>query len=315
MTESHRAPRPADAPIAVGPVVSTAVGTVVGTVLTALLVPAETGSGLLRTDWLKPLIDHQCEHGVDGLFVLGTAGQGPLLTTEERKRVFEAIAEAAGGRLRLVCQVGGATTEAACELARHAASAGATCLASVPPVYYSPDQRTVDDYYARLMDATGLPLLAYDNPKATGYAFTAEQLARLCARGLAGAKIARNEITFIQELIAAGVTVWTANADLNASGHFAGAAGSISTISNVAPALFRELRDAARSRDVVRANDLQRRVTAFARDVRRPIIGGLHYGCARLGLPAGAPRSPLRMPDEGERATIDAALRRERLLP
>jgi 4-hydroxy-tetrahydrodipicolinate synthase len=289
--------------------------TAIGTLLTALIVPAEPGSGTLRTDWLKPLIDHQCEHGVDGLFVLGTAGQGPLPTVEERKAVFEAVAAAAAGRLRLVCQVGGTTTEAARELARHAARAGASAIASVPPVYYSPDQRTVDDYYGQLIDATDLPLLAYDNPKATGYAFTAGQLARLGARGLAGAKVARGEITFIQELIAAGLPVWTANADLNAAGHFAGAAGSISTISNVAPALFRDLRAAARDRDVERANDLQRRVTAFARDVRRPIIGGLHYGCARLGLPAGAPRPPLRMPDQDERATIDAALRREQLLP
>ena len=288
----------------------TAGAAVIGRLLTALLTPCDA-SGVVALDDLGALVEHQVAGGVDGLFLLGTAGQGPLLDAAERKAVLRRVVDAAAGRLRIVCHVGGGTTVEGLELLRAAEADGADAIAAVPPVYYSPDARTVDEYYAELIGATALPVYAYDNPKATGYTFTAEQLAGLVAAGLAGAKVARNDIVYLQALVAAGVPTWTANADLNAAGWAIGASGAISTITNLAPRLFGALRDAHDDGRLDDVRALQQRVSRFATDVRSPIIGGLHHGASLLGLPAGMPRRPLRMPTAAEAASIASAVERE----
>lgn len=282
--------------------------------LTALITPCDPASGKVDMAAVGPLVEYQARHGVDGLFVLGTAGQGPLLSGTERKAVLRKVLGSAAERLSVICHVGAVTTAASVELARDAAGCGAAGVAAVPPVYYSPDEETVDQYYHALLGAVDIPVYAYDNPKATGYQFTVPQLARLTRRGLAGVKVARSDVVYLQQLQAAGVPFWTANADLNAAGFCAGARGAISTITNLAPGLFVALREAVLSVDFTAARLLQARVSSFAVRVRQPIIGGLHYGAALLGLPAGAPRRPLRMPDGREQAAIAAALRAEDLL-
>ena len=281
--------------------------------VTALLTPCHE-DGAVDLDAIGPLVEHQVEQGTDGLFVLGTAGQGPLLETTERLAVLERIVAASAGRLAVICHVGAASTETAVRLARHAQACGVAAVASVPPTYYSPDRRTVAEFYLTLIDAVDLPVYAYDNPKATGYSFSVEELASLTTAGLAGVKVARSEIVCFQDLLSAGVACWVADAHLNAAALFAGASGSISTITNVAPRLFRELQAAVRSCDIEHARQLQRRIDRFARGVRKPIIGGLHYACTRLGLPAGAPRRPLRLPEDEERTVIDGALKGEGLV-
>lgn len=286
----------------------------VGRLLTALLTPCDAGTGVVDFSALGPLVEHQVANSVDGLFILGTAGQGPLLTLQERKDVAREVLDVAGDRLAVVCHVGASTTADTLELLDAAVAAGAAAVASVPPTYYSPDPQTVRQYYLALLERSPLPVYAYDNPKATGYGFSVGELLDLVEQGLAGVKVARSDYLYLNALIAAGIPTWTANANLNAVGFYGGARGAISTITNLAPALFRTLHEAAGRNDLAAANALQTRVDAFAAAVRTPIIGGLHYGAQRLGLPAGAPRRPLRLPDDSEQRAIDQALKDEGLL-
>lgn len=286
----------------------------VGRLLTALLTPCAAGTGEVNFSALGSLVEHQVSNGVDGLFILGTAGQGPLLTLQERKDVAREVIGSAGKRLAVVCHVGAATTADTLELLDAAVASGAAAIASVPPTYYSPDSLTVREYYLALLERSPVPVYAYDNPKATGYGFSVAELLDLVEQGLAGVKVARSDYLYLNALITAGVPTWTANANLNAVGFYAGARGAISTITNLAPALFRTLHEAAARNDVSTANALQTRVDTFAAAVRTPIIGGLHHGAQRLGLPAGAPRRPLRLPHHDEQRAIDQALKDEGLL-
>lgn len=287
----------------------------VGRTLTALLTPCDADTGRVDVDAIPALVDHQVAQGIEGLFVLGTAGQGPLQSLEERKRTLAAILAAASGRLKVVAHVGASRTSDTLDLLEDALAAGADAVSSVPPTYYQPDAATVDQYFDVLLrHAAGRPLLAYDNPAAVGIGLSREQITEYVKRGMAGAKVARKEIIFIQELAASGVPTWTANADLNLSGFAVGAVGSISTITNVTPALFVALRDAVVAGDTRQAHELQARASRAAAALRTPIIGALHYAAGRLGLPAGAPRQPLRLPDATERARIDAVLVEEKLV-
>ncbi|MBW3560942.1 MAG: dihydrodipicolinate synthase family protein [Actinobacteria bacterium] len=267
-------------------------------VLTALLTPTTT-AGEIDLGALDELVGFQSEAGVTGLFVLGTAGQGPMLTVDERRHLAERIVDAAHGRLRVVVHIGALPQSAATDLAVHAVEAGATAISSVPPVYYQPDFPAVRDYYRSIRAAVGdaIPLLAYNNPPATGYDLRPHEAAELHRAGvIAGVKQASASIADLAALLSADVPVWMANAGCNLAAFAMGARGAISTITNVVPKLFLELYEAVQGGRLEDARDLQHRINWTASRLREPTIGALHAACALRGLPAGQPRSPLRMP-------------------
>jgi dihydrodipicolinate synthase/N-acetylneuraminate lyase len=277
--------------------------------ITALLTPCRA-DGSVDLDALPALIDHQVEAGIVGLFVLGTAGQGPMLDTSERRQLLREIIAAVDGRLAVIAHVGAMPTTLAVDLAEDAAAAGATALSSVPPVYYRPDSVAVESYYRALADAVpGLPLLAYNNLAATGYDLRPAEAARLHDAGvIAGVKQASDSVSDLHALLAAGVPVWMASATLNTAALTMGACGTISTITNVVPELFVALYHAVQAGDLVKARELQHSIDGVAARLRKPIIGALHAGATVRGLPAGCPRQPLRMPDDAETQAIQAAV-------
>lgn len=279
-------------------------------VLTALLTPTTT-SGEPDAGALEELVDFQVAAGVDGLFVLGTAGQGPMLEPTERRDLAGRIVEITGGRLKVVVHVGALPMAVATDLAAHAASIGADAIASVPPVYYSPDFRAVREYYAQLRHTAGddVPLLAYNNPPATGYDLRPDQAASLHDEGVIdGVKQASSSIADLSVLLDRGVPVWMASAACNLAAMAMGARGAISTITNVVPELFVALHAAMGSGDLGTARDNQRRITTAASRLREPIIGALHAACELRGLRAGRPRPPLRWPTDAELDVIRGAL-------
>ena len=82
--------------------------------------------------------------------------------------VVAAIARAIGGRVPLIAGVSAGTPSAAIALAADAAEAGATALMMLPPLGYHGDAHEVAAFYRAVAEAGGLPLMAYNNPAASG---------------------------------------------------------------------------------------------------------------------------------------------------
>jgi N-acetylneuraminate lyase len=119
-------------------------------------------------------IDLQAEvlvaQGVSGVFVCGTTGEGPSLTTAERKSIAERWVRAAAGRLKVVIHVGHNALGEACELAAHAEKVGASATSSVGPNYFKPrDAEELTSFCAPLAAAApGIPYYFYHSPGMTG---------------------------------------------------------------------------------------------------------------------------------------------------
>lgn len=276
---------------------------------TALLTPCDE-TGKIDFQGIDVLVANQVSMGVVGLFVLGTAGQGPMLSVDERKAVLERIVSASNGQLEIVAHVGAMPTTSALELAKHAIDHGVTAISSVPPVYYKPDFATVKDYYTSIASLSkGTPFLAYNNPAATGLDLTPDQLAELVDEGIIdGVKQASANLSDLHRLVERGVPVWMANADLNLAALAIGAKGTISTITNVVPEPFVALARAMSAGDLLAARRFQVQIDYCAFRLRNPTIGGLHAGATLRGWPGGSPRKPLRMPNEAELARISEAI-------
>jgi len=100
----------------------------------AMVTPCDEAQGVPRQYALAGLVNRFVRAGINGLFILGTTGEGTLLTPEERKQFTKAVLEQAQGKLPVIVHTGhDRTSVAAVELAIHAQLAGAVAIAVSAP--------------------------------------------------------------------------------------------------------------------------------------------------------------------------------------
>lgn len=141
--------------------------------------------------------------GVDGLFLTGSYGAGPLMSNEERIAVFSLarnVADGFTGKI-LLPHVGCIDTASTVELAKAAEKAGADAIGAVPPFYYKHSDEVVLGYYKEILAAVKTPLFAYNNPETSRYTFNLKTARALMDAGLAGMKDSPLSIGFISQLL------------------------------------------------------------------------------------------------------------------
>ena len=133
---------------------------ITGGVWPAVLTPfSDAGSPQLET--IERLLEVLITAGADGLYLLGSTGQGPALEASQRRLVLERAVEVVAGRVPVMVHVGAISTREAVKLAEHAASAGADAVSSVPPIYFPSTAEQVFEHYRRIAVATDLPFFPY----------------------------------------------------------------------------------------------------------------------------------------------------------
>lgn len=130
---------------------------------------------------LKALTQFYVDAGVHGLFVLGSAGQGPAMRPDQRRTALEAILGQTEGKVPVIAHVGTVDAYTAADLARHAAQIGASAIAIVPPFYYSDHTEfEVFQHYCEVAAAAPeLPVVVYDNPQYAGIGMSPLKVAKL----------------------------------------------------------------------------------------------------------------------------------------
>lgn len=124
----------------------------------------------LNLDIIPTMVSRLIKDGLVGVFICGTNGEGPSLTTEERMAVAEAYVRAAKGKLKIMIHVGHASIEEARKLALHAASIGADAISSVAAFYFKPHSvaNLVDSIGSIAQAAPDIPFYYYHIPSLTG---------------------------------------------------------------------------------------------------------------------------------------------------
>ena len=126
--------------------------------------------GSLHLEMIPALVDKLVEDGLTGIFVCGSNGEGPNMTTEERMQVAAAFVRAANKRLQIIVHVGHSSIRESRKLAAHAQSIGADAFSSVAAFYFKPDAlHTLIECMAEIASAApGLPFYYYHIPTLTG---------------------------------------------------------------------------------------------------------------------------------------------------
>ena len=200
------------------------------------LMTAFNESGI-DSEKVKTHVKRLAAAGVNGFYVGGSSGEMVLCSIDERKRLLEAVIEAAG-RLIVVAHTGAMSTADAIELTRHAAKTGATAVSSVTPLYCKYSFPEIKHYYERLADASTLPVIIYNIPAITGTTLSHGQLAELLSiENVGGMKFTSSDFFTLNLLTQEfpDKVFYNGSDEMLLSGLAAGADGGIGTTYNFIP--------------------------------------------------------------------------------
>jgi 4-hydroxy-tetrahydrodipicolinate synthase len=230
---------------------------------TALVTPF-TRNGDLDEAAVRRLGRRQIDAGIHFLSPCGTTGENPTLTTPERRRIVEILAEEAGGKVPVLAGAGGYNTKEVIELARELARAGAGGLLSVTPYYNKPTQEGLYQHYRAIAESTPLPIVVYNVPGRTGVNVEVGTLLRLAAiPNIIGVKEASGSMQQMCEICRAVPSDFLvlSGDDVMALPLMAiGGRGVISVVSNEIPAEVARMIEAAERNDFVAARAIHHHI-------------------------------------------------------
>ncbi|MDO9588637.1 MAG: dihydrodipicolinate synthase family protein [Brevundimonas sp.] len=104
--------------------------------------------------------------GVHGLIVMGTVGENNSLDADEKRAMLAATVKTVAGRVPVIAGVAELDTRRAAAFARDAEALGADGLMVLPAMVYVPTQAELAAHFRTVAEATGLPIMLYNNPPA-----------------------------------------------------------------------------------------------------------------------------------------------------
>ena len=137
-------------------------------IMPALYTPLDENENLI-TPTVARLMDYQYSRGVNGFYVGGATGEGPVIPAKTRIALCEAAMDANRGRGDIILHVGGPNFSDVKTLIAHANTAGVNGLSAMAPnAYFAHTDRELIEYYKRIASLTDKPVLIYVTPLMLG---------------------------------------------------------------------------------------------------------------------------------------------------
>jgi 4-hydroxy-tetrahydrodipicolinate synthase len=260
--------------------------------------------------------------GVHGIFVGGSAGEGPLLPGRQWRRMMEIGLDEVGAALPVL---GGAidnSTRRVCDKVRALAEIGYRHFVVTPTFYLA--AKTADEQlrlFGEAKTAGGdMEMVAYNIPQCTGSTVAVETVCQMARRGwIRCCKESSGDRDYAAELIRrgkeVGLTVLAGDERGSGEALLAGAGGIVPVCANYDPGLFLRLYDAGARGD----REQLARALGEMQAVHEALIfsgpywlSGIKYALAGLGIGSGRLLSPLPPADAQAMARIDARIESDR---
>jgi len=219
------------------------------------LVTPFTDTDRIDHDAFCRLIDAQIEGGVAALVVLGTTGENPTVSHEERRALVDTAVSHTDGRVPVIVGTGTNDTRESIQFSEEAVEAGADGLLVVGPYYNKPSQRSFSAHVQAIAEATQAPIILYNVPGRTSFNINAETTIALArtVEEVVGVKEASGDLAQISDILSdrpEGFAVYAGDDEMAFPLCALGGDGCVSVISNVEPAAFASLIDAALEGDL-----------------------------------------------------------------
>ena len=272
--------------------------------LAASVTPLRDAGGRLDEEAFGPLTDFFVAAGLDGILALGTAGEGILLSEEERRRAADLFLQASDRRLRVAIQCGAQTTAETVALAVHAAEVGADAVVVIGPPYFPLDEKAQYAHFLAAATACApLPFYVYEFAATTGYAVAPEVLERLrgAAPNLTGLKVSDTPWASFERYLLPGLDIFAGPEALIHAALGSGAVGAVSALASALPGEVVAVVREPSEEGAARLGELRAFVERFPRQAALKRLLG------HQGVPVREDvRAPLRSLTVEERDELDA---------
>lgn len=229
-------------------------------------------NGSIDFQSLEKLVESVIKGGIDYLVCLGTTGETPTLSKQERKDVVAAIASANSGRLPMVLGIGGNNTAALKEEFNQTDLSPFTAVLSSSPNYNKPNQEGIYQHYKALAENTDADIILYNVPGRTGSNINPETTLRLANdfKNIIAIKEASPNFVQSTEVLKskpADFKVISGDDEFGLPMTLAGGSGTISVIAQGLPELYSQMIRFALERKVDEAYQLHYKLMDITRSI------------------------------------------------
>jgi dihydrodipicolinate synthase/N-acetylneuraminate lyase len=267
--------------------------------------------------------------GVTGIVPLGTVGEFPSVSTEERKKVIETVLDSSKGRKTIVAGVSHTNHVEVIELARHAKDCGADAVLIVPPTYYMKDSDEGLIHFLELVASKAdIGLVLYNLPQTARINLTPTLMTKLLDRvpGIVGLKDGTKDLSQLAEsikVVGKRIPVVVGAEELMYYGLVAGGRGATSSIANYSPDIIGDLINTHLSGNHEKARSLYFDYLVPLRHLElNAVMQGVPIQIAQtketmnlLGMAGGTVRPPLVPFSTEQKTRLKALMERLRIFP
>jgi 4-hydroxy-tetrahydrodipicolinate synthase len=202
--------------------------------------------GAIDFSSIEKIVEHTIKNKVDYLVVLGTTGEVPTLSKDEKHAVTDFVIETVNGRLPIVLGMGGNNTQEVVNCIKSASFDGIDAILSVCPYYNKPKQKGIYYHYKTIASASPVPVILYNVPSRTGANISAETTLQLANgfKNIIAIKEASGNFIQVMEILKnkpEDFLVISGDDALTLPLMSLGADGVISVVANAFPAEFSDL--------------------------------------------------------------------------
>lgn len=280
--------------------------------ITALITPFDEEMEV-DYDGLKRNVEFQINNGVSGLVPLGTTGEAPTISEEERREIISTVVKQVNGRVPVIVGTGTNSTKHTVEQTVEAQELGADAALIVTPYYNKPTQEGIYRHFKAVSEKSSLPIVVYNIAGRTGVNIETQTLKRISElNNVIGVKEASGNVGQMMEVINElpnSFIVLSGDDNLTLPLVSLGGKGVISVVSNLLPKRVSRMVELALSERIAEAREIHYQLlpifrTAFIETNPIPIKTAMNL----VGMPAGKCRLPLCEMSEANKEKLKKVL-------
>jgi 4-hydroxy-tetrahydrodipicolinate synthase len=279
---------------------------------TALVTPFNK-DGSLDIKAFQDLVEWQIQEGIAGIVVMGTTGESPTITFEERDVLVKTCINTVNKRAQVIVGTGSNSTETTIKYTKHAKELGASGALVITPYYNKPTQEGIYQHYKSINDNVDLPILLYNAPSRSVVNISDQTISRLAdLENIVGIKdcTGASRPLFIYDALKNKNFLMFTGDDPDAVGFNAnGGIGCISVVSNIMPKLCVQIQKLMQVNNFKEALHEHRKLTELTLAMfceTNPIP--VKYALSKMGKCFETMRLPLVPLQENSKIIVDKAL-------
>ncbi|MDK2950767.1 MAG: hypothetical protein PWQ77_432 [Kosmotogales bacterium] len=264
---------------------------------------------------LVNLVNFLEEGGVRGIYALGTTGEFPHLTSQERYDVIEIVSKTSKN-MNVIANIGDITTKKTIENAKLLEKIdGVDAVAVVSPYYYILNQEQITEHHLKVGKNINFPFFLYYIPQMTKLPISMKSLEKIASLpNFVGLKDSSHDISWYGEAkdIIEGKVYLTGSDALIYHFLNAGSSGAVAATACASPKLLSDLMKAYDSGDIKKAIELQKIVCSLRKLIKMfPSLSGFKALLEYQGICKRYMRSPLTSVTDKQMEEIDEYLSKD----